>query len=61
MASKAQIARSSRVPKFKTRRYSRCGRCGRTGGNYRKFRLCRICFREMAHLAEIPGLTKASW
>ena len=28
---------------------------------FRRFMLCRICFRELAHLGEIPGITKASW
>jgi len=61
VAKQSQIERWKQVPKFRTRRYSRCNRCGRSGGNYRKFRLCRICFREMAHRGEIPGMTKASW
>jgi small subunit ribosomal protein S14 len=28
---------------------------------YKRFLLCRICFRELAHLGELPGVTKASW
>lgn len=48
-------------PKFRVRAYTRCQRCGRSRAVYRKFLLCRICFRELAHLGELPGVTKASW
>ncbi|MFA6376672.1 MAG: type Z 30S ribosomal protein S14 [Candidatus Paceibacterota bacterium] len=61
MATKAQIAKSKRVPKFKCRVVRRCFRCGRKHGYMRKFGLCRICFREAANKGLIPGVTKSSW
>lgn len=61
MARTAQLERLKRPAKFRSRRQGRCARCGRVRAVYRKFHICRICFREMAHRAEIPGLTKASW
>ncbi len=61
MTTTAQWNRSKLKPKFRTRLNPRCGRCGRVRAVYRKFQLCRICFRELAHRAEIPGVTKASW
>ncbi|KJE77720.1 type Z 30S ribosomal protein S14 [Ferrimicrobium acidiphilum] len=61
MATKALIAKTNRRPKYRVRAYTRCQRCGRPHAVYRKFGLCRICLREMAHLGEIPGVTKASW
>jgi len=61
MAPKAQIEKSKRKPKFKTRIVRRCFRCGRRRGYMRKFGLCRICFREMANKGLIPGVKKSSW
>lgn len=61
MATKAQIAKSKRKPKFKSRVVRRCFRCGRKRGYMRKFGLCRICFREMANKGLIPGIRKSSW
>lgn len=61
MATKAQIAKSKRVPKFKSRVVRRCFKCGRKHGYMRKFGLCRICFREAANKGLIPGVTKSSW
>jgi small subunit ribosomal protein S14 len=61
LAKKSLIAKASRAPKFKARRYNRCKRCGRPRAFIRKFQLCRICFREMASSALIPGVIKASW
>jgi len=61
MATKAQIAKSKRKPKFKSRVVRRCFRCGRRRGYMRKFGLCRICFREMANKGLIPGIRKSSW
>jgi small subunit ribosomal protein S14 len=49
MAKKALRNKQQRIPKFRVRAYTRC------------FMLCRICFRELAHLGELPGVTKASW
>ncbi|MEX2118005.1 MAG: type Z 30S ribosomal protein S14 [Pirellulales bacterium] len=61
MASKSKIAKARRVPKFTTRRESRCQICGRPRAVYRKFRICRICVRKLADQGLIPGLKKASW
>ncbi len=61
MAVKAQIAKSKKKPKFKTRIVRRCFKCGKARGYMRKFGLCRICFREMANKGLIPGVKKSSW
>jgi len=61
MATKAQIEKSKKKPKFKSRTVQRCFRCGRKKGYMRKFGLCRICFRELANQGEIPGVKKSSW
>lgn len=61
MATSAQIAKSSKTPKFSSRVVRRCFKCGRKRGYIRKFGLCRICFREMANKGEIPGVKKSSW
>jgi small subunit ribosomal protein S14 len=61
MATKAQIAKSKRTPKFSTRKVRRCELCGRVRSVYRKFHICRICLRKMANEGLIPGLKKASW
>ncbi len=61
MATKAQIEKAKRKPKFRTRKRNRCKRCGRDHGYIRKFGLCRICFRELALEGKLPGVIKASW
>jgi small subunit ribosomal protein S14 len=61
MASKAQIAKSNRTPKFSSRRVRRCEITGRARGVYRKFRISRIVLRELALQGKIPGMRKASW
>jgi small subunit ribosomal protein S14 len=61
MAKTALKEKQARKPKFAVRAYTRCNRCGRPHAVYRKFGLCRICLRQMAHLGELPGVTKASW
>jgi small subunit ribosomal protein S14 len=61
MATKAQIAKSLKRPKYKSRIVRRCSRCGRKKGYMRKFGLCRICFRELANQGLIPGVKKSSW
>lgn len=61
MATKSQIAKSLKKPKFSTRIVRRCFRCGRKRGYMRKFGLCRICFRELANQGLIPGVKKSSW
>jgi len=61
MATKAQIAKSKKKPKFKSRVVRRCFRCGRKRGFLRRFGLCRICFRELANQGLIPGVKKSSW
>jgi len=61
MATKAQIIKSLKKPKYKSRIVRRCFRCGRKRGYMRKFGLCRICFRELANQGLIPGVKKSSW
>ncbi len=61
MATKAQIVKSNKKPKYSTRKVNRCWRCGRHRGYMRKFELCRICFRELARDGELNGIKKSSW
>jgi len=61
MAKTALKNKQQAKQKFRVRAYTRCQRCGRSRAVFRKFMLCRICFRELAHLGELPGVTKASW
>ncbi len=61
MATKAQIVKSQKKPKYSTRKVNRCWRCGRHKGYMRKFELCRVCFRELAREGEITGIKKSSW
>ncbi len=61
MAKKAWLERLKREPKFVNRVKNRCQICGRSRSYIRKFALCRICFRRLAHLGELPGVTKSSW
>ena len=61
MATKAQIVKSQKKPKYSTRKVNRCFVCGRRHGYMRKFGVCRICFREMANKGLIPGVKKSSW
>ncbi len=61
MATKAQIAKGNKKPKFSTRVSNRCWKCGRKRGYMRKFGLCRICFRELANQGRLPGVRKSSW
>jgi small subunit ribosomal protein S14 len=61
MAKTALKEKQRRKQKYRVREYTRCRRCGRPRAVLRKFMLCRICFRELAHLGELPGVTKASW
>ena len=61
MATVAQIVKSQRKPKFEVRHRNRCKLCGRPRGYMRKFGICRICFRELAHVGQLPGVTKSSW
>jgi small subunit ribosomal protein S14 len=52
-----------RIPRnaHAVRQRNRCDLTGRPRGYLRKFRLCRIAFRELAHEAKLPGVTKSSW
>ena len=61
MATKAQVVKSQREPKFSTRKVRRCELTGRARGVYRKFRVSRIMLRELALEGKIPGMRKASW
>lgn len=61
MATKAQMAKSNKTPKYSTRIVNRCWRCGRTNGYIRFFKMCRICVREMASKGMLPGIKKSSW
>ena len=61
MATKAQMAKSRKTPKFSTRTVRRCELTGRARGVYRKFRVSRIMLRKLGLEGKIPGLRKASW
>lgn len=61
MATKAQVARAKRKPKFSTRTVRRCELTGRAHGVYRKFRISRIMLRRLALEGKIPGMRKSSW
>lgn len=61
MATKAQIAKTNRTPKYSSRVTRRCELTGRVRGVYRKFRVSRIVLRELALQGKIPGMRKASW
>lgn len=61
MATKAQVAKSKRVPKFSSRIIRRCELTGRARGVYRKFRVSRIMLRKLALEGKIPGMRKSSW
>lgn len=61
MASKCQIVKSKKTPKFSTRTVRRCELTGRARGVYRKFRVSRIMLRKLALEGKIPGMRKASW
>jgi len=61
MAKKALINKQQAKPKYRVRAYTRCRRCGRSRAVLKRFLLCRLCFRELAHVGELPGVTKASW
>jgi small subunit ribosomal protein S14 len=61
MPTKAQIVKSKKKPKYKTRIVRRCFHCGRARGFMRKFGLCRICFKKFAEQGLIPGVRKSSW
>jgi len=61
MAKKALVEKQRGRAKFGVREYTRCRRCGRPRAVFRKFMLCRVCFRELAHIGELPGVTKSSW
>ncbi|MEL7471943.1 MAG: type Z 30S ribosomal protein S14 [Planctomycetota bacterium] len=61
MATKAQVAKSNREPKFSSRKVRRCELTGRARSVYRKFRVSRIVLRELALEGKIPGMRKASW
>ncbi len=61
MATKAQVARANRKPKFSSRTVRRCELTGRARGVYRKFRISRIMLRKLALEGKIPGMRKSSW
>jgi len=45
----------------KVRVRNRCEMTGRPRAVYRKFRLSRVILRDLAHMGQIPGMTKSSW
>jgi small subunit ribosomal protein S14 len=61
MATKAQMAKSRREPKYMSRTVRRCEITGRARGVYRKFRVSRIMLRKLALEGKVPGMRKASW
>lgn len=61
MATKAQIVKANRTPKYSSRSQTRCQITGRSRGVYRKFRVSRIMLRKLALEGKVPGMRKASW
>jgi len=64
MAKKSQVVKSRRLKiksKYSSRVYNRCEICGRRRAYIRYFKMCRLCFRKLAHMGNLPGVTKASW
>jgi len=61
MATKAQVVKSKKKPKFSSRLVRRCELCGRPRAVYQKFKICRICFRKLCLSGLVPGAKKASW
>lgn len=61
MATKAQIEKSNKVPKFSVRAKNRCKLCGRPRAYMRLFQMCRLCFRKNALKGILPGVKKTSW
>jgi small subunit ribosomal protein S14 len=61
MATKAQMVKAKKTPKYSTRKVNRCEITGRARGVYRKFRVSRIMLRELALEGKVPGMRKASW
>lgn len=61
MATKAQMIKAKKTPKFSTRLVRRCEITGRARGVYRKFRVSRIMLRKLALEGKIPGMRKSSW
>jgi small subunit ribosomal protein S14 len=61
VAKQALIEKCKGKAKFKVQQYNRCHLCGRPHAYMRKFGICRICFRELAHMGQVPGVTKSSW
>lgn len=61
MATKAQMAKTKKPPKFSTRKVRRCEITGRSRGVYRKFRVSRIVLRNLALEGKVPGMRKSSW
>jgi small subunit ribosomal protein S14 len=61
MATKAQLEKMKKKPKYKTRKRNRCLICVRDHGFFRQFGICRVCFRELALEGKLPGVIKASW
>ena len=59
MAKTALINKQQKQPKFRVRATRGAG--GAAVRRVPEVPLCRICFRELAHLGELPGVTKSSW
>ncbi|KLL05290.1 MAG: 30S ribosomal protein S14 [Mycoplasmataceae bacterium RV_VA103A] len=61
MTTKALIVKSQKVPKYSTRKYTRCRVCGRSRSVFKDTLLCRIDFRKQVYQGLLPGWRKASW
>lgn len=60
MARKALIIKANRIPKYTSRKYTRCLECGRARAVFRDYLLCRIHVREYIYKGILPGFKKAS-
>ncbi|WP_322632058.1 type Z 30S ribosomal protein S14 [endosymbiont DhMRE of Dentiscutata heterogama] len=61
MTTKALMVKSQKIPKYSTRKYTRCLVCGRSRSVFSDYKLCRIHFREWVYEGRLPGWRKASW
>jgi len=60
MTRKALIIKASKIPKYSSRKYTRCRICGRSASVFKDVLLCRIDFRKQVYEGLLPGWRKGS-